>query len=77
MRLADIIKQCKEAGATEVELYETGEVKRLAFGAKVTKEKKLSKAEEIEADKLRRNPRKNAVDLAISYASDLRAERKQ
>jgi MoaA/NifB/PqqE/SkfB family radical SAM enzyme len=76
MRLADIIRQCQEAGVSEVELHPDGSIARMKFADRRPKReaKKLSRVEQLKKDQEERNPRKNAMDLAVKVASDLRGD---
>jgi hypothetical protein len=76
MRLSDVIKQCKEAGATSVELYEDGKIKSLTFGAPRPAPKKLTREQELAAEQEARNPRRNAIDLAVELTAEDSQRRK-
>ena len=71
MRLADVIRQCKEAGCSEVELHPDGSIARLVFSSasKVEKKKKTN-AELMEEDRKKRNPRRDAMELADAILRD-------
>ena len=71
MRLSDVIKQCREAGATSVELYEDGKIKSLTFASATVVVKRTKSREEIlEEEKEARNPRRNALDLAVELTAE-------
>ncbi len=70
VRLADVIRQAKEAGVTHIELHPDGEVKSLSFGPTRPSPKKVSREDELEAEKEARNPRRNAMDLAVELTAE-------
>jgi len=71
MRLADVIRQCKEANCTEVELHPDGSIARMVFSSTVKAEKKKkTNAELIEEDRKKRNPRRDAMELADAIIRD-------
>jgi hypothetical protein len=70
MRLSDIIKACKQSGATEVELHPDGSIARMVFGQRQVEPKRKTRAEEIAEDKKRRNPRRDAMELADAILKD-------
>jgi hypothetical protein len=76
MRLADIIRQCKAEGVQSCKLHPDGTIAELTFApaTNVAEKKKLTKDEEIEEAKKKRNPRRNALDVALEAQSDLRSE---
>lgn len=76
MRLADIIRQCKAEGVQSCKLHPDGTIAELTFAAPspVVEKKKLTKDEEIEEARKKRNPRRNAMDVALEAHSDLRGE---
>jgi hypothetical protein len=76
MRLADIIKQCKDAGCSEVELHPDGSIARMVFGP-VVERKRLTRAEEIEKARKERNPRRDAMELTDAILRDRNPEANQ
>lgn len=70
MRMADVIRQAKDAGATSVELYPDGAIKSMTFGQAPVVKKEKSRQDVLEEEKEARNPRRNAMDLAVEMIAE-------
>lgn len=72
MRLAAIIKQCREQGVKECELHPDGSIAKLVFDAPkpvVTPKPKLT-PEELKEEREKNRP--DSIDLAVRTLGELR-----
>lgn len=67
MRLSALIANARKEGVREIELHPDGSIARLVFDAPVpaVKKKEKTKQELLEEEKAKRNPARDALDVAI------------
>jgi hypothetical protein len=74
MNLKEIIAECQSAGVTQIETHPDGSIAKLVFGHQRTQKPEPTPQERIIADKEKREPRRNAMELAEELISDIRKE---
>jgi len=67
VRLNELIKHARANGLSEIELHPNGKLARVVFApvVPVVPAKVKTKEEQLEEDKLERNPRRNSLDVAL------------
>lgn len=68
MRLSALIAKARKEGVREVSLHPDGSIARLVFGDPIPpepKRKEKSKQELLEEEQAKRNPRRDALDVAL------------